>query len=235
MRVAILTTQTPHHAYFVQRLTADFEIRVFVENRSMEVAYPILHPFEAERDEYEWDRWFSRRKTHIAEIARTVQVQNVNEPEAISKLAAFAPEAIVVFGTGRIRQPLIELNPGAIVNLHGGDSESYRGLDTHLWAIWHRDFDALVTTLHMLDQEFDNGAIVLQERVSVLRGMKVHELRAANTAVCIAMTTRALKAFAANGSFEARPQRRIGRYYSAMPAVLKEVSLHRFARYTESL
>jgi methionyl-tRNA formyltransferase len=210
-------------------------VRVIIEEKTTEFPYPVAHPFEAERDEYEWQRWFGGRKPAIEAIAQTVRVRDVNQPEAVTSLRELSPDVIVVFGTGRIHPPVTEFNPGRIVNLHGGDPEFYRGLDTHLWAIWHRDFKALVTTLHLLDWELDSGSIISQAQVPIHHGMELHQFRAANTEICIELTIRALEEFVKSGAFDARPQRKIGRYYSAMPAVLKDTCMRRFAQYTERL
>ncbi len=122
-----------------------------------------------------------------------------------------------------------------MLNLHGGDPENYRGLDSHLWAIYHRDFEALVTTLHFVTSELDDGDIVGQMRVPLRSGMALHQLRAANTEVCVELTVSALEALRSRGVLDARRQLRCGRYYSFMPTPLKELCNRRFATHTSRL
>ena len=43
------------------------------------------------------------------------------------------------------------------INLHGGDPEKYRGLDSHLWSIYHEDWASLVSTLHVVSKDLDAG------------------------------------------------------------------------------
>ncbi len=150
-------------------------------------------------------------------------------------MAATKPDALVVFGTGRLGEAVIGLSPDAAVNLHGGDPEDYRGLDTHLWAIYHGDFPSLVTTLHRLAPTLDSGEIIQSLPLPLERGMALHELRRVNTEICLRLTLAALDDFKRRGRFVGRQQRRIGRYYSFMPAVLKPLCVERFARHTERL
>ena len=73
-----------------------------------------------------------------------------------------------------------------------GDPRQYRGLDTHLWAIYHGDFGGLVTCLHHVDLQLDTGDIVDCRPVPIARDMELHELRAANTRVCVELIRSAL-------------------------------------------
>lgn len=236
MRLAILTTETPHHAYFVKALASGgHDIRVFSETRTPTPKYPVSHPFEAARDKYERSRWFTDQPAALANISTTETYDSLNEPAAFSSLQASAPDAVIVFGTGLLRDPIVGAFANRIVNLHGGDPETYRGLDTHLWAVWHQDFAGLLATLHLLDGKIDHGAIISRKMIPLRHGMALHELRAENTQVCVDLAREALSDFAQIGRFTAREQRTPGRYYSAMPAVLKEACVARFARYTDTL
>jgi len=236
VRIAILTTETPHHARFVQATGENGHVvHAYLETKSISPPYDVRHPFETERDEHEWGRWFSGRRTAISDFAPTKSCLDINVPEALKSVSEFEPDLIIVFGTSRIGSAFISLRPNRIVNLHGGDPESYRGLDTHLWAIWHRDFSQLVTTLHRLDPELDNGEIIGQRQIGIRPKMQLHELRAANTEACIALTRDALAELEDRRDFRSRPQRQKGRYYSAMPTTLKEVCVRRFAQFTGNL
>ena len=53
MRVVILTTQTPHHVYFVREIAAAASVTlVMAETRSLTPPFDTAHPFESERDRY---------------------------------------------------------------------------------------------------------------------------------------------------------------------------------------
>jgi len=223
VRVVVLTTDTSHHAYYVARLAQRFPpVGVVLETRSPAAPFPTFHPFEADRDAYERETLLADVPVPLRELAPTHEVGAAND--AVAHVRGLRPDVVLVFGTGLLLPEAIGAAP-LCLNLHGGDPEEYRGLDTHLWAVYHGDFDGIVTTLHAVDEALDTGAIV--ERAPVPLPDELYQLRAANTDVCVELTVRA-----ARDRSPAVPQRRRGRYYSFMPAVLKDVCLRRWSRRT---
>jgi methionyl-tRNA formyltransferase len=236
MKIVVLTTQTTHHTYFVQELVKAFPLEiVFLECHTLKAPFETHHPFEEARDAYEREFFFAGREVRVADWGQTFEVESINDRQVLTRLQEIDPEVIIVFGAGKITPQLIRICPRGIVNLHGGDPEAYRGLDTHLWAIYHRDFAGLVTTLHHLNEELDDGDIILQAALPLTPGMPLHELRRSNTEICVKLTLSALDMYTRHGHFISRPQRALGRYYSFMPAALKEICRIRFEKYTESL
>jgi len=235
--LAVLTTETTHHAYFVREMAAHARnLTVFLEERRLEPPYKCSHPYEQYRERHEAERWFAGRKPAISTLAETRSFDRLNDPAAVRAVKGTMADVIIVFGTSRLKPAMIDAaGPRRILNLHGGDPETYRGLDTQIWAIWHRDYGGLVTTLHHLASELDAGDIVSQGSIQIHHNMRLHELRAANSEVCVNLARRAIEDFAVDGVFSGRPLRSMGRYYSFMPAVLKAVCVQRFERYTSQL
>jgi methionyl-tRNA formyltransferase len=236
MKIALLTTQTPHHAFFVREIAARFEaVHVFAERRSLKAPFETSHPFETERDSFERDCWFEGADPQLDVFAPVTTFDTMNGVDAIRALANWRADIAIVFGTGRLSVAVLENGPQCFLNLHGGDPEEYRGLDTHLWAIYHGDFDGLVTTLHTLNPAIDDGDICLQEDVRLSAGMALRALRRANTETCVRLTLAALAAFREQGAVPTRKQRRKGRYYSFMPSPLKDICRRKFNNYTKAL
>jgi methionyl-tRNA formyltransferase len=236
MRLAVLTTQTLHHAYFVRELAKFWPIeRVFVETRSAKAPFDTAHPFEVLREVYESELWFEGADGALEDLAETTVFDSLNSPSAIQELNDFRADVAVVFGTGKLSVDVIRTCPNGMVNLHGGDPEKYRGLDTHLWAVYHREFDELVTTLHYVNATLDDGDIIGREPINLLPGTKLHQLRQFNTKTCVKLVKDALVKFEKNGSFPVHPQIKSGRSYSFMPTVLKELCVNHFERYTKNL
>lgn len=236
MKIAILTTPTPHHAYFVRDLAQRYpSAHVFCEDRSARAPFATAHPFEAERDAFETGLWFDGHLPPLSAFAPVQNFESMNSAEAVRALSEFRADFAIVFGTGRLDPAVIEAGPQCFVNLHGGDPEEYRGLDTHLWAIYHNDFGGLVTTLHTLAASLDAGDICLQDAVRIKPMMPLHQLRAANTDACVRLARAAVGSFADLGSIPSRKQARRGRYYSFMPSPLKEICLTKFQKHTARL
>lgn len=236
MRVAVLTTQTPHHAWFVRELARDVDaLHVLIERDGVHAPFDTGHPFETTRDQDECAAWFGGNNPRLEEFAPSSACGNINDPAAAAVLRDLAPDLVLVFGTRKLLPPLIAAAGPLVLNLHGGDPEYYRGLDSHLWAIYHHDFANLVTTLHHLTEGLDQGAIVDARPVPLSRDMKLHQLRRVNTETALCLSRRAVQEYRDRGRLPARPQRCPGRYYSFMPAVLKELCVARFERHTASL
>lgn len=235
MKWILLTTETVHHAHFLRETAKHLPpSAVLVETKVNKAPFETFHPLEAARDAYESEAFFGGRTPALASLAPVREFATVNDPAALSLIAGIAPDLILVFGTGKIGRDLIGLASGNIVNLHGGDPREYRGLDSHLWAVYHGDFGGLVTTLHHLNEDLDDGDIILQGSVPVARGMELHQLRRANTEVCVRLSLAALE-MRAHGGLVSAPQGRKGRYYSFMPAPLKEICRKKFKAHAERL
>ena len=148
-------------------------------------------------------------------------------------LLKYNPDLIIVFGTKPIQNKLIEVKQNKIFNLHGGDPERYRGLDSHLWSIYHNDFSALLSTLHRLVPKLDAGDIVAQCSIPITTNSPLYKLQAMNTEICIKITLNLIDTFVKYGDIASRPQRKLGRYYSAMPKALKTICLQKFKNFTK--
>jgi methionyl-tRNA formyltransferase len=235
MRAALLTTDTTHHAYWAWRLREQIDIAaIVIEPDRVSPPFETAHRYEEERDRYEREVLLADVGEGLRELAPAHDVADVNDAEALDVLARAEPDLVVSFGTGLLGPELIASVGAPLLNLHGGNPEEYRGLDTHLWAIYHGDFDNLVTTLHVVDAELDTGAIVGQAQLRFEPGAGLHRLRAVNTEACVDLTLSAALALERLGRVPERAQLRRGRYYSFMPAVLKQRCVERFEKWTSS-
>nr|WP_275406870.1 formyltransferase family protein [Desulfovibrio sp. JC010] len=161
--------------------------------------------------------------------------RNINEPGVLEAMGRHNIDTVIVFGTSFIKGELLSRYKGSMINLHGGDTELYRGLDTHLWAIYHNDFDSVVTTLHLVDENLDTGHIIAKGQINLSNVNTLAELRAENTLLCVELTVSAIAHFEKLGRFVTSKQRSLGRYYSFMPKDLKDVCVRKYNRYRDKL
>jgi methionyl-tRNA formyltransferase len=233
MKIAILTTETTHHAFFVRSVASMYSnVRTFVEGKrvTQSVSSNELSAFDCSVVDFETNYWFNGRSPLISDFTQVDCFESLNSESAVTSLKKFAPNVTLVFGTGILSPVVIETCSPNIFNLHGGDPELYRGLDSHLWAVYHEDFCSLITTLHFASHAVDSGRIVLQSDLPLRDCASLHQVRAINTAVCVQLSLSLLHLLKCFGSVAARPQRSKGRYYSAMPEALKEVCTQKFER-----
>jgi methionyl-tRNA formyltransferase len=230
--LTLLTTDTPHHRYFAREMSDAGLLRgVVLETSHAKPPFETCHPFESRRDEYEREVLLRGENADFAEFAPVQRAADINDGCVVSELRRAEPSVVIVFGTRKLKQEIIGCAQIACLNLHGGDPQQYRGLDTHLWAIYHGDFAGLVTCLHHVDRELDTGDIVDCRPIPIARDTELHELRAANTRVCVEM----VKGVLASERPKRVRQASKGRYYSFMPSCLKEICVEKFRRHAGSL
>ncbi|WP_417835855.1 formyltransferase family protein [Thalassospira tepidiphila] len=236
MKIAVLTTETTHHAKFIMDMSKDgHDLFAVIDQRQIKKPFPTDHPYLKQQCYFERQTFFNGEECSISDFCETHEVHDVNCAHVLDVIATEAPDVVVVFGTGIIRKPLIESCNGRLINLHGGDPELYRGLDTHLWAIYHNDFSQLVTSLHMVEPTLDTGAVLFKEQLDITNGMPLYQLRTANTNSCISLARKAIDQLAVNRLWHSTPLTSYGRYYSSMPSVLKEQCVKKFQAYTNRL
>ena len=229
MRLLILTSDTPHHNYFIRQVI-DFCDQLFVvyETKAVLPIYPTDHQFEGARTSFEEGLWGADSATFgSGEVERLIHLPNIND---IASLNDPIPktDVCIVFGTRKIEAKTIEMLPTVTVNLHGGDPQLYRGLDSHLWALWHRDKNGLKTCLHYLSAELDTGDIISMKNLDISQIDYLYELRALNTNACIELCRNFLIRFSRGEPIKALSQKHFGRYYSFMPSDLKDVVVRNF-------
>jgi methionyl-tRNA formyltransferase len=206
-----------------------------LETTAVEAPFETGHEYLNEQYRDEVSKLFDGKECQISDQVPSVLVADINDSSAIEAVQNWQPEVTVAFGVRRLKTETINKLPGILLNLHGGDPEKYRGLDTHLWAIYHSDFDSLVTTLHVLVPRLDTGDIVEQRLIPLRKDMQLYELRAANTEVCIDLVKNAVDTLKNQGKLALIRQRESGRYYSFMPSVLKDQVKRRFEDFTGKL
>lgn len=236
MRTVLLTTETSHHAYFAGRVAERFPwSAIFIETHASSAPFETHHPFEDRRDSFEREVLLSRGVRSMAEAGPCRTFDSLNTPAAVEALCLTRPDVVIDFGTGKLEDGARSAGRLANLNLHGGNLETYRGLDSHLWAIYHGEFNQLMTTLHRLAAGLDTGDIVSQGGLGLRRGMELHELRSENTRMCVGLVLTALETCERIGAVPARSPVGLGRYYSFMPAVIKEQVVRKFHAHTATL
>ena len=91
-------------------------------------------------------------------------------------MAALAPEVVLVFGTGILREPLLTTFAGRIINIHLGLSPYYRGSGTNFWPLVDRAPEYVGATIHYLDAGIDTGPIIAHARPDLAADDGPHDL-----------------------------------------------------------
>ncbi|HKG27287.1 MAG TPA: formyltransferase family protein, partial [Thermomicrobiales bacterium] len=93
-------------------------------------------------------------------------------PEVIAAIGGYWPDVIVVSCfTLRLPRALLELPRFGCVNVHPSLLPRWRGVDPVFWTLRSGDQETGLT-IHLMDEGFDTGPILLQERTTVPEGIR---------------------------------------------------------------
>lgn len=248
LRCAILTTDTLHHRYFIQRFcreSADFAslVHILFETRGYPwvrrarghvaksglnlwrglALNPYLQPRQLQKsvEAFEKERFFSTGDISLPAGVPVWQGHSVNDAAAIETLRQAAPDLILVYGTGLVKPQVYSQARIAALNAHGGQLPGYRGLDTNLWAIFEGYPERMAVTWHAMATELDAGQVYCEAPIPPHPELALHSLRGLTAEICTDLALDLVRKFAS-----ATPQGRAhdlaaSRYFGPMPWLYK--------------
>tara|TARA_B100000579_G_scaffold352723_1_gene307218 strand:+ start:41396 stop:42115 length:720 start_codon:yes stop_codon:yes gene_type:complete len=222
MKLALLTTKTTHHYYFAKQIMKYCDvIDIFIESKNMECskeekAEEEHNKFIYKQTKFEKELWFENNFENFSDIKNVNEFLSLSSDDAINEISKKTYDIGIVYGTSKLKEKLIDSINFPIYNLHGGNPEYYRGLDSHLWSVFHNDKKGLVLCLHVLAKDLDAGDIIFQTNIPLEKGMSLHQLRASTTKQCINLTRLLIESIKNKIPLPMRSQSKKGRYYSSM-------------------
>ena len=219
--IAILTTKTPHHIHFVNTVFKEKKnIFCIFEKKTISPDFKTKVKFENLRHKFEKTKWFKNLDQNF--LPSSYSVNNINSKKVIDIIKKNKTKYILIFGTRKLNLKNYKKFRKKIFNFHGGNPERYRGLDSHYWALYHKDFKSLEVCLHLAASRLDVGKILFRDRIKYNSETKIYELRYLNTEICIKMALKFLNMIEKKSKLKLIKQKTTGRYYSFMPAVIKQ-------------
>ncbi len=234
MKFCILTTDTDHHTYFINKIQEKFDISFIVyETSRLEFPYDTRSAFERSEKLFEKNFFFKGCPSIKQFKAPIFSVPSINNLEFKEFLEHNQVDFAIVFGCGRIKTHIIDLFPEGMINIHRGISRKYRGLDSDLWAAYNNDFNNIGITLHYIEKGLDTGPIVFEGAIKIHASCKIYELRAHTTLLATEKILDFLDKKCKKIQVQASPQLP-GKYYSAMAAQKKIVAESNFNHYVRT-
>lgn len=234
MKIVLLTTKTLHHLYFIGVIKKKFsKIFTILENKKIKYQFKTKHEFEIKRNKFEKKKFFKNKKYNLKNFK---SFKDINNKKTLNYIKKINPDVIISFGVGLIKKNFLNtFKNKKIINLHGGNPEEYRGLDSILWSMYHKDFKNLYTTLHFVDPKFDSGKIIFKKKIKFLKSTKFEEIRSINTINCNKLVIQYLNYLKRGKKILALKQKKKGRYYSAIPANLIDTCIVNFNNYINKI
>jgi hypothetical protein len=191
MRLAVLTSVETRHRYVVNRLCAVFDVVAVgyettgyspaaVEDHDLtpaERAIVAHHYAERAREE---ERFFAGSSGWLYDAIdrRVLRIApgGLNHDVTLAVLEAARPDAVAVYGTNLIREPLLSRWSGRMVNLHLGLSPYYRGTAANFYPLLNEEPEYVGATIHLIDAGIDSGPILRHARPSIVRDDRPHTI-----------------------------------------------------------
>jgi methionyl-tRNA formyltransferase len=146
-------------------------------------------------------------------VVHEVAPNALNAPEELEAMRALQPDVLAVFGTGLLRQALLEAFNGCILNVHLGLSPYYRGSGTNFWPLVNDEPEYVGATIHYIDAGIDTGPMVAHARPDISSADGPHDLGNKTIVAAIGVLAQALRLHYALGALPATTQEGSGRLY----------------------
>jgi methionyl-tRNA formyltransferase len=219
--IAIFTTKTLHHMFFVNEIYKNYKnILCIAEKKKKKPNFKTKVNFEKKRDIYEKSIWFKNSNPKFN--SKIQYYYDINSSEILRLLNKNNIKYILIFGTSKIDLKKFKKYKNKIFNFHGGNPEKYRGLDSHYWSLYHNDLNSIETCLHEVKEKLDTGKILFKQKIKINSNTKIYELRKLNTDLCVKFAYKLIKIINNKKKIKLKKQKFLGRYYSFMPSVLKK-------------
>lgn len=183
MRAIVLTSTMRRHQFVANTIAEQMDVAcVWQEKKSFQpltyAASPndeavIARHFDA-RDASE-EAYFAGHGEVRAPVRR-LPPGGCNDPAELDAMRRAEPDVVLVFGTGLLKQPLIDAFPGNIINIHLGLSPYYRGAGTNFWPLVNCEPEYCGATIHFLDIGVDTGPVIVHVRPNITTGDGPHDI-----------------------------------------------------------
>ncbi len=95
-------------------------------------------------------------------------IRDVNDIKTIELLRDLQPD-VVISGQGQlIKKEVLDIPRIGIINKHAGMLPKYRGVYPIFWAMLNNE-NEIGVTVHFMNENFDDGEIIVQKRLAVMK------------------------------------------------------------------
>jgi folate-dependent phosphoribosylglycinamide formyltransferase PurN len=122
---------------------------------------------------------------------------DVNSPETLRQIEAWQPDLVISIYLNQLIKPeLINLPSQGTLNIHPALLPRNRGLFPYFWVLTERETETGMT-IHWVDEKFDTGHVLLQEKLSVQPDDTITSLSYKSAVLGSDMLVRAIHSVAA--------------------------------------
>ena len=158
-------------------------------------------------------------------------VPDHNHSRSVGLLHRLEPDLVVFTGGGLIRQKVLDLSGGGVLNCHSGILPRYRGMDVVEWPLLEQEIEPEIgLTTHFMDRGVDTGPILLQHRETIRSADSFESIRRRMESRMPELMLETLRGLR-DGTLTPVPQSEsAGQQYFVMHPRLQEVAAGRLRR-----
>lgn len=94
---------------------------------------------------------------------------NVNATEVVEGIKSVKPDLIISVSMNQIvKKQILEMPPQRCINVHCAPLPKYAGMSPYVWALANNE-DHSAATIHYMEKGLDEGDIIIQEKVNVVK------------------------------------------------------------------
>lgn len=190
MKIALFTGTALRHLYYAAKIASSADVVLHVKTmRSQDLADEISGDAFSASDrallKTHSDLRSAKEREYFLPLAESmpdvpvaieVAMKELNSQKIVNALQESHAEAVIVYGTGLLKSPLLSIAPRWVINLHAGLSPYYRGAATLYWPIYFMEPQSVGFTLHLIDEHIDSGPIIHQNRPEIRAKDTIHDL-----------------------------------------------------------
>ena len=230
MKLLIVTTKTEHHKYFLNNIKINEKsLNIIYETKPSKLSIDKNKKLLKKKNQIE-KKLFSNHKFN--KKFNEKNFKSINSLNCINLINDLKPDLIILFGTQILKKKFLnKINCKNIFNLHGGNPQDYRGLDTLFWTIYHKDFNNLYSTLHKVNSVVDTGDILEMKKIKISKYLNFFNIGYYNTQNCVDMVNNLIRKKTNNKKLIFKKQKKLGRYYSKIPYSIIENCYYKLQKY----
>ena len=156
MNIAILTSNQPRHAAFINVLRRKINPKMIVIEEKMKSDF-----YSSE------ETFFSSINTGKTFESVSVEKGKINTKNIRDKISDANIDMCLVFGTSLLKSETINIPKYGCLNIHTGLVQGYRGVDSPWWAIYNSEPEMIGITIHQVTAGIDDGKVILQARTKL--------------------------------------------------------------------
>src|SRR3989344_1002519 len=221
VKIVVITANHWRHHYLVNRLIGHFDVlgvvsetkRPLQSGRNPEED-KIIKAYDREWEEKERAYFGNETEFRLAEnkILR-VDYQSASGKGAFEWIKKLTPQYLILFSSSVIKDPLLALYHGRLINMHLGLAPYYRGSAATFWPLVMGEPECVGATVHLVVKQVDAGSVLGQSRPRLVPGDSHRDVSNKNVISGTDLLSRCITLYASGKIAPQRQDLSVGRVF----------------------